>query len=65
MPSGRFDLLGPVRRFVGSTVRAALQAEAAKMPAGPVPERLDGPGWQTYAINVRSQMAEIKTPEQS
>jgi len=65
MPSGRFDLLGPVRRFVGSTVRAALQAEAAKMPAGPVPERLDGPGWQTYAVNVRSQMAEIKTPEQS
>jgi len=69
MPSARrFDLLGPVRRFVGSSVSAAVREELAR--AKTVPERMDGPGWQSFYQNpnvfsVRGQAGEIKTPEQA
>jgi len=61
------DFLGPFKRFVGNITSTAVREELAraKMP-GPVPATLTGPGWSDYPLaSVRSQMAEIKTPEQS
>ena len=68
MPSARFDLLGPVRRFVSNITSAAVREELAR--AKTVPERSDGPGWTSFLTNpgvvsVRGQMGEIKTPEQA
>ena len=68
MPSARFDLLGPVRRFVSNITSTAVREELAR--AKTVPERFDGPGWTSFSnnpnvVSVRGQMGEIKTPEQA